>query len=81
MLGRASTESVQMRNSAITRTRDALDDTNWFVRRDRMTFILKLCGVDDYVKGRIGDRPDPLTDPTGAENMDHSTTDMPECSS
>jgi hypothetical protein len=54
-------------NSAITRTRDPLDDTNWFIWRDRMTFMLKMCGVDDHVKGRV-DCPDPHTDPAGAEN-------------
>ena len=56
-------------NSAITRTPDLLNDTNWFAWRIRMTFMLRMCGVEDYVKGRVN-RSNPQTDPMGAQNWE-----------
>jgi gag-polypeptide of LTR copia-type len=60
-------------NSAITRTEDRLNEENWMVWRHRLTLMLQICGVQDYVTGGVH-RPDIDQDPNGAANWDFNDT-------
>lgn len=40
-------------NSAITRTNNPLNETNWTVWRKKITYMLEMCGVDEYVRGVV----------------------------
>jgi gag-polypeptide of LTR copia-type len=46
---------------------DPLDYGKWIFWQARMTHMLRMCGVDEYVDGQI-QCPDPTIDPEGAEN-------------
>ena len=60
-------------NQAITRTEDRLDETNWTIWLHRLTLMLQMCGVQDYVTGSV-ERPDQVQDPEGASNWDFNDT-------
>ena len=60
-------------NPAITHTDNRLDDTNWTVWCHRLTLMLQICGVQDYVLGTV-QHPDPSLDPDGASNWDFNNT-------
>ena len=50
-------ERVQAREgSAITKLSEPLDELNWMAWRERMTRVLRLCGVEAYAQGKV-DRP------------------------
>ena len=53
-------------NSAITRTNNPLDDTNWTVWRKRITYVFEMCSVDGYVRG-IVKQPNRDIDPEGSK--------------
>ena len=57
----------------ITQTSDPLNDTNWAVWKADMKRTFKLCSVSGYIYGDTK-RPDPMLDPTGAENWDFNDT-------
>ena len=67
MDGPASIKRVQAREgSAITKLSEPLGEQNWMIWRERMRRVLRLCGVEAYVEGRI-ELP---ADTKGAENWE-----------
>ncbi len=56
-------------STAITRTREPLNDTNWNVWKGSMKHMFKLCKVTGYIFGNIA-RPNRVHDPEGADNWD-----------
>ncbi len=54
-------------NSAITRLNDPLNESNWTTWRGKMNLMLKLCGVDPYVQGKVK-CPEETIDPESADN-------------
>ena len=56
-------------STAITRTREPLNDSNWSVWKGSMKHMFSLCNVTEYVFGAIR-RPHFAHDPIGAKNWD-----------
>src|SRR6267154_2128910 len=56
-------------STAITRTREPLNDSNWSIWKGSMKCMFSLCNVTEYVFGAIR-RPHFAHDPIGAKNWD-----------
>jgi hypothetical protein len=52
------TRVVAHDSSGITKLPELLNETNWVVWHERMTRVLRLCGVEEYVLGTV---PNPRT--------------------
>jgi len=60
-------------STAITQTREPLNDMNWSVWKGSMKHMFSLCNVAKYVFGNIR-RPDPAQDPVGTKNWDFNNS-------
>jgi hypothetical protein len=57
----------KIRLSGLSMLSEALDETNWATWHKKMTLLLQVCHVEDYVNGTLS-RPNTVTDPQGAKN-------------
>jgi len=56
-------------STAITQTREPLNNSNWSVWKGSMKHMFSLCNVTEYIFGAI-QRPNSAHDPLGAKNWD-----------